>query len=187
MSVPNAMDKVVFRGKIMDRKTAALLAIAERRLGYELTVVQGCFSNAVSQSGGTHNGSGAGDLAPFDHRKKVRVLRGLGCAAWYRPAIPKLWGAHIHFIVIGSEQLSPEAQSQVVQYKAGTDGLAGHRPDLNKYHPDVEPFSYSAAYHDDMLRQRITGLKARAKTLADKLSNVRERMRESSQKITYRQ
>lgn len=186
-TLPNPLDHVVFRGRIMDRKTAALLVIAERRLGYELSVTQGCYNaGVVAASGGTHDEGGVGDLAPYDHRHKVKVLRDLGCAAWYRPAIPRLWSAHIHFVVIGHQDLAPAAADQVVKYNNGENGLAGHTRDPNPYRPEVEPFSFSDAWHDDLLRQRITGFKARLKTLRDRASAIRRRMETSSEKITYK-
>lgn len=178
MTPPDPLSRVLFRGRTMDRKTAAALAVIERRLGYELTVVQGAYNPGVRASGGTHDRGGVVDLAPYDHRRKVRELRDLGFAAWFRPAIGGLWGAHIHAVMIGHQDLSAPAQAQVDAFKALRDGLAGGRPDPNPYRPDVEPFSYEAAWRDDMLRQRIAGLKARRQRLTDRISAAKA-------KITY--
>jgi hypothetical protein len=186
-AVPHPLEKVTFRGKTMDRKTAAALAILERRLGYELSVTQGCYNaGVVVASAGTHDKGGVIDLAPYDYAAKVRHLRLLGFAAWYRPTLPGEWSAHIHAVMIGHQDLSGSAQDQVTQFKAGTDGLAGHRPDPNRFHPAVEPFDFRAAWHDDLLRQRIRGLRARRKTLRDKLSKVNKGLRELPLKITYK-
>jgi hypothetical protein len=174
---PDPLAKVLFRGKTMDRKTAAALAIAERRLGYELTVVQGAYNaGGVRQSAGTHDGGGVVDLAPFDAKRKVKVLRDLGFAAWHRPAIPGLWGAHIHAVMRGHQDLAPAAGAQVVSYLAGRDGLAGNSVDPDPYRPDVEPFSYAKAWRDDLLRQRIRGFKAQRQKLADRISATRAKI-----------
>lgn len=177
---PNPLGKVVFNGKTMDRKTAAALAIAERRLGYKLTVTQGGYnSGGVAASAGTHDRGGVVDLAPFDQENKVRVLRNLGFAAWYRPAIAGLWPAHIHAVMKGHQDLAPAAKDQVEDFKDGKDGLAGGRTDPNTYHPNVEDFNFAKAWRDDLLTTKIRGLKARIKRLQDKTSSAK-------QKLTYR-
>lgn len=174
---PDPLAKVTFRGKTMDRKTATALAIAERRLGYELTAVQGAYNpGGVGASAGTHDRGGVVDLAPYDHARKVKTLRDLGFAAWYRPAIKGLWGAHIHAVMIGHQDLAPLAAAQVIDYKAGRDGLRGGKPDPNRYRPNVEPFNFAHAWRDDLLRQRIKGLNARRKALAEKASALRARL-----------
>lgn len=133
-------------GRVVDRYTAAALLVAERRLGYELTITQGSYNDGgVAASGGTHDGGGVVDLAAYDYRKKVLVLRYLGFAAWYRPELWKngkrVWPAHIHAVQIGNRRLSPEAQRQVAAYKAGRDGLAANGPD-NGPRVGIEVFRY---------------------------------------------
>lgn len=181
-TAPDPMGKVVKDGHTLDRKTAAALAVAEERLGYNLTIVQGSYNGgdgAVSASAGTHDGGGAVDLSPYDWKRKVRVLRGLGFAAWHRPAIPGVWGEHIHAIQIGNQNLSAAAQRQVESYKAGRDGLAGNAVDPDTYHPDVEPFNYVKWWRDGILERRIKGLSARIKSLREKRAAAR-------MKITYK-
>ena len=98
------------RPKPVDWKTRAALEEAERRLGYRLTVVQGSYNpGGVRQSAGTHDGGGVVDLLAWDWQRKVRVLRSVGFAAWYRPAISGLWGAHIHAVLIDHGRLSAAA------------------------------------------------------------------------------
>lgn len=164
--------RVTFRGRLVDAQTMGALLVAEKRLGYELTITQGSYNaGGVSASAGTHDGGGVVDLAPYDYKRKVRVLRDLGWAAWYRPAIPGLWSAHIHAILIGNSRMSSGAAAQVVDYKNGLDGLAGKRPDPNPYRPDPPVvFDYAAARRDDKLRERIKGLAARIKALRDRIS-----------------
>lgn len=133
-------------GKVVDKYTAYNLVLAEKRLGYPLTVVQGSYNKGgVSASSGTHDGGGAVDLAPFDWKRKVRVLRELGFAAWHRPAIRGLWGEHIHAILIGNTKASRGAKSQVASYKAHRNGLANNAVD-NSWHPSpIKDAAYSTA------------------------------------------
>jgi hypothetical protein len=128
--MPRPYSKTTHGGKVVDEITHQALLAAEKRLGYELTVYQGSYNaGGVAASGGTHDGGGAVDLAPYDWRNKVRALRAVGFAAWYRKAIPGLWGAHIHAVLIGNKKLSPSAKAQVAAYYAGRDGLASNGPD----------------------------------------------------------
>jgi hypothetical protein len=106
-----------------------MLIRAEKRLGYELTIMQGSYNRGVGASAGTHDGGGAVDLAPYDHARKVLVLRQVGFAAWYRPALPGVWPDHVHAIAIGDPDLAPVAARQVTAYYNGRDGLAGNGPD----------------------------------------------------------
>lgn len=124
-----AYDLVTHDGKRVDRITHEALLEAEDRLGYELTIMQGSYNTSVGASAGTHDGGGAVDLAPFDWQRKVKVLREVGFAAWYRAPLPGVWSAHIHALLIGNERLAPVAARQVTAYYSGRDGLAGNGPD----------------------------------------------------------
>lgn len=168
---PGPYDRCTYHGKTMDERTKAALQVAESYLGYELTVVQGCYHPGVDQSAGTHDGGGVVDLAPYDQARKVRVLRDLGWAAWYRPTLPGKWGAHIHAVLIGHDTASSAAKAQVLEYKAGGDGLVGESADPNPYRPNPIPtFDYRRAMRDVRLRKRIKGLRARIRTLRDRIS-----------------
>ncbi len=48
------------------------------------------------------------------------MLRSIGFAAWYRPAITGLWGAHIHAVLIDHGKLSP--------VRGGPGGVVPRRP-----------------------------------------------------------
>lgn len=129
-----AYDRVTFRGKTVDKITRAALIAAERKLGYQLTIVQGSYNaGSVSASAGTHDGGGAVDLAPWDWERKVLALREVGFAAWFRPELwingKRIWGDHIHAILVDHKRLAPSAARQVEAYRAGRDGLAGNGPD----------------------------------------------------------
>ncbi len=124
-------------GMVTDRRTAHMLAEAERLFGRTLYYAQGSWSHAQA-SGSTHAGSGAVDVRTVplggDHKAKMRLVRALrevGFAAWYREYTPGLWGEHIHAIAIGAPGLSSGAAWQVAEYRAGRDGLTGRRPDPN--------------------------------------------------------
>ena len=126
-------EKTVFgdtNPKTVDWLTRAALEEVERRLGYPLTVVQGSYNaGGVAVSAGTHDGGGVVDLLAWDARNKVRVLRAVGFAAWYRPAVRGLWGEHIHAVLVDHGRLSSSAANQVVAYRAGRDGLKSNRVD----------------------------------------------------------
>lgn len=170
-TIPDPYERVTYHGKAVDRRTQAAIEVAEHRLGYDLTIVQGSYTSAVGASAGTHAGGGVVDLAPYEHARKVRVLRDLGWAAWYRPARRGVWGPHIHAVLIGHRTMSPEAAAQVVAYVNGRDGLAAGAADPNPYRPDPPVvFDYRAALRDTRIRTRISGLRARIKTLRDRIS-----------------
>lgn len=133
----DAFEHVVFRGKLMDRKTMAFLQAMEEKLGYQLTVVQGCYNpGGVAQSGGTHDGGGVVDLAAYDWERKVKVAADLGAFAYHRVYVPGLWGEHIHLGIRNHGRLSPEAQGQQRDWDSTPprDGLASHAV-WHGYHP----------------------------------------------------
>ena len=126
----SAFEVVFYHGHRFNRLTVQALQEMERRLGYQLDVMQGSYNgNAVPASGGrpgvpgTHAGGGAVDLSPNDAHDKVHIGRQVGFAMWERPAISGLWPHHIHGILIGDPTASPMAQRQVSSYKAHRDGL----------------------------------------------------------------
>ena len=134
----DAFERVIFRGRLMDRKTQAFLQAMEQRLGYDLTVIQGCYNpGGVSASAGTHDGGGVVDLVSWDHRRKVRVARELGAFAWFRPDLPGVWGEHVHLGIRDHGRLSPAAKEQQVCYDAdpARNGLANNALDRT-WHPD---------------------------------------------------
>lgn len=144
MADPYALTK--HDGNTVDEITHQALLAVEKRLGYTLTVLQGSYQaldgkgNDVSSSAGTHDGGGVVDLAPYDWENKVRKLRAAGFAAWHRPELwrngVRIWGEHIHAVLIGNKKLAPSAAAQVVDYLADPprDGLAGHMIDKT-WHP----------------------------------------------------
>lgn len=121
-------------GETLDYMTVAALEAAKKEFGGEFGIMQGSHSHDVAASGGTHGGGGVVDLNVPDGNWEgaVTALRKIGFAAWVRnvPGYGQAGsGAHIHAVLIGNEQLSPEAQTQVNSYLNNDDGLAGSRAD----------------------------------------------------------
>jgi hypothetical protein len=124
----------------------------EKDLEYALTIEQGNYNpGGVAASGGTHDGGGVIDLAPFDWENKVRVVRKRGAFGWHRLPIPGVWGEHIHFGIRNHGRLSPAAQRQQDDFdaKPPRNGLANHAVDTSGLHPDPPvSFSYLPAWHE---------------------------------------
>ena len=128
--MPKPYDHTTHDGKPVDWLTHAALLDVEKRLGYELTIVQGSFNaGGVAASAGTHDGGGVVDLSAWDHANKVREMRRAGFACWYRPTIPGLWNEHCHAVLMGDRLLSSGAKTQVAEYLRGENGLADHAAD----------------------------------------------------------
>lgn len=178
--VPPPFERVTFRGRLMDNKTMYGLMVAERRLGYELTITQGCYNaGKVPQSAGTHDAGGVVDLHPYDWERKVRVLRDLGWAAWRRTPAEGNWVEHIHCVMVDQGNLAPAAASQVADYRNGLNGLANDGPDTFGYRPDPIPvFDYRAAVRDEGLRTRI-------QLMRERIARIRVRIQDARNKITY--
>lgn len=157
---PQPYDLTTHDGRRVDWLTHAALTAVEQRLGYDLTVTQGSYNaGGVSASAGTHDGGGVVDLAAWDHVRKVRELRRVGFAAWYRPAITGLWPAHIHAVLIGNAKLAPSARAQVAAYLAGRDGLAGNGPDTGPREFTAHRFTWRTG---EKALGRVRALLARA-------------------------
>jgi hypothetical protein len=126
---------VNIEGYRTNKRTLAMHKEAEK-LGGNLVVVQGSYHKGVAASGGTHDEGGVLDysvrgLIRAQIDKRVKALRRVGFAAWYRPALPGVWGPHIHAVAIGTRDLAPLARLQVLAYKKGLSGLRGGRKDIH--------------------------------------------------------
>lgn len=137
------------RPLVIDSRTAAKLACAERRLGRTLTIVQGSYrgGQGAAASAGTHDGGGVIDIRTWDQpdpQQMVRVLRECGFIAWYRTRAQG-FDPHIHAIDYGNPALSPSAAHQVREWEAGRNGLAsrglddGPRVTIPKRAPRATP------------------------------------------------
>lgn len=137
-TIPDPYARSIFHGKPLDNATIARLKQAEKRLGYELTILQGI--GGAAASAGTHTEGRAVDLAPWDHQNKVRVLRDLGFAVWFRPTLPGVWNEHIHGVLIfdgrdNQRGIAGSAWRQIQSYDRGRNGLANDAADPNPYRP----------------------------------------------------
>lgn len=135
-------DIVTYHGKRLDRFSMQRLQAAEKRLGYDLTIIQGSYNSGVGASAGTHDRGGAVDLSAYDGQRKVRILREEGWAAWIRPTIPGLWNEHIHAILYDNKHLSSGAKVQRTEYYNGYDGLAGSGRDPHPRPSPIPHFKY---------------------------------------------
>lgn len=136
-------ERFTFRGVTLDRMTIAALLCAEKKLNYEMRIIQGSYNRGVDASGGTHDGGGAVDLVWHDIRRRNRVLRKTNFAGWPRRRLPGVWDRHWHGILIGNDRASPAAKQQVQAYRNGRNGLADNGPDRWWRPKVIRPFSYS--------------------------------------------
>lgn len=177
--------KTTHDGKVVDEITHQALLAVEKILGYKVTVLQGSYNpGGVGASGGTHDGGGAIDLAPADWENKVHALRQVGFAAWHRPELwrngVRIWGEHIHALLIGNKMLSEQAKVQVSDYYRHLDGLVSRAPD-NTWHPSPIPVfeipkKTRGAKVDqalDLLRSAKRGPKVRAAQIRQAIQNLR--------------
>lgn len=124
------------RGRFRTNKRTAHMMRAAEKIGGNLVVTQGSYSTGVGASAGTHDRGGVLDfsvrgLSRQQINRRVKALRIVGFAAWYRPALPGVWGPHIHAVAIGTKDMAPLAKAQVVAYKAGRSGLKGGARDIH--------------------------------------------------------
>lgn len=181
MTAPDPYAILLRDGKKVDALTDGALRRAEKILGYTLTVRQGSYNfGGVKASAGTHDDGGVVDLLPWDHDNKVKALRAVGFAAWYRPALPGVWSAHIHAVLIGHAKLSPSAFRQVQAYIARRNGLKSNGPDVdpgwtNTVRYTVESFKADVLRAE--FRARITRKQTKRRTLKEQIVALRDRLR----------
>lgn len=168
--------EIVLRdGKKVDRLTDGALKRAEKILGYSLTITQGSYNpGKVAASAGTHDEGGVVDLMPWDRANKVKALRAVGFAAWYRPTVPGLWSAHIHAVLLGHAKLAPSAIRQALAYLNHLNGLKDAGPDVDPgWVGDVR---YNVeAFRKDVRREAIT---ARVQKKRSRIAELRAKVKE---------
>jgi peptidoglycan hydrolase-like protein with peptidoglycan-binding domain len=127
--------KIQRDGYIVDARTQAMLAEAQRLLGYSLVLSQGSYNaGGDPTSAGTHDGGGVVDISvtgmtAAQRTAVARALRQVGFAAWIRNPSQADWPWHIHAAAINDTDLSSEAQHQIGDYYLGMNGLANRGPD----------------------------------------------------------
>jgi len=145
-----------YSGKRVNTRTRLMLAAADAKLPFAITVSQGSYciltkAGCAKASAGTHDAGGSIDirvsgLTTTQRWQTVRAMRSVGFAAWYR--VPSqcggCWSAHIHAIAIGDTDLwqkngKTTSRDQVADYYVGRNGLSGHAR-------DDTPAAYRAAF-----------------------------------------
>lgn len=122
-------------GYVVDARTQAMLAEAERLLGFRLVLAQGSYNpGGDPTSAGTHDGGGVVDvsvtgMSAATRTAVARALRQVGFAAWVRNPSQADWPWHIHAAAINDTDLSSQAQHQIGDYYLGMNGLADRGPD----------------------------------------------------------
>jgi peptidoglycan hydrolase-like protein with peptidoglycan-binding domain len=122
-------------GIVINTRTQAMLAEADRLLNRTLTLSQGSYNpGGDPSSAGTHDGGGVVDVSVDGMSAATRtqvatVLRQVGFAAWIRNPSQADWPWHIHAVAISDTDLSTQAQNQVGDYYLGMNGLADRGPD----------------------------------------------------------
>jgi peptidoglycan hydrolase-like protein with peptidoglycan-binding domain len=127
--------KVHRDGYVVNARTRAMLAEAERLLGFRLVLQQGSYNpGGDPTSAGTHDGGGVVDIvvtgmSAATRTAVARALRQVGFAAWVRDPSQGDWPWHIHAAAINDTDLSSQAQHQTGDYYLGFNGLANRGPD----------------------------------------------------------
>src|SRR6478735_12712799 len=102
-----AMQRTVVDGRVLNRRTADMLALWEFNCLKHFYVLQGSYNRGgVGASAGTHDGGGAVDISvkgwSYAYKRHVeKEGRLAGFAAYYRYALPGVWSEHIHAIAVG--------------------------------------------------------------------------------------
>ena len=192
--MPKEYDRVTFRGKPTDYRTAVMARSVERALGVTFYCYQGSYNpGGVGASGGTHDQGGVLDVnipGGKDPGAVTRQLRNAGFAAWYRtPA--QGFTPHIHAVDIGNTRLAFNAGLQVENYRAGGSGLwplladndpQPFRPNATTYYKyvDGDGFDFQAWKQAQTLRQRISELGSRIR----ELTRIRRRHQRQLDKLS---
>jgi len=150
VSVGSTNDR--YGGKRVNTRTRRMLAAADARLAWSLSLAQGsyCFPGCAAASAHTHDGGGVVDvsvagLSATQRWQTVRALRTVGFAAWLRTPADG-FPYHIHAVAIGDPDLwqsngGTTNRDQVGDYYRGRNGLANHGPD-NTPAPYRVPFTW---------------------------------------------
>ncbi|WP_435744877.1 hypothetical protein [Nocardioides sp. SYSU DS0663] len=179
MTIPDPYGHSIFRGKLLDNATIAALKIAEARLGYELTILQGI--GGAKASAGTHVDGRMVDLAEWDAENKLRVLKNIGFIGWHREYRPGVWAGHLHVGLIfefreNRRGIADSGFRQIAMYDARRDGLVSNLEDDS--HRPVPPAVFTMAEY------RATFEKPEPKPVRNKITRARDRLVESTQTVS---
>ncbi|THV41692.1 peptidoglycan-binding protein [Glycomyces buryatensis] len=131
VSVGDSSDS--YGGKRVNTRTKNMLAAADAKLSWNLTLTQGSYNTGNPDSAGTHDGGGVVDIAvgsmsTNERWQTVKALRAVGFAAWLRTP-EQGFDYHIHANAVADPDMSGSAQAQVHDYFFGKNGLANHAAD----------------------------------------------------------
>ena len=155
--------RVTRSGKMLSRRTWALLEDAAEAADVPLRVVQGSWARG-RLSAGTHTGAGAFDLSVRGLSRAQRLrfvneLRKRNTATWLRSReFGWYLGDHIHGIVIDEPGLSYGARRQVINYNQGLNGLANKRRDPHP-RPKQTPFDGAPAPLPTAVKVKLANLR----------------------------
>lgn len=122
-----------YGGKRVNTRTADMLASADAKLSWSLTLTQGSYTSSNPDSAGTHDGGGVVDisvssLSTTQRWQTVKALRTVGFAAWLRTPSDG-FAYHIHANAINDPDMSRQGRDQVNDYYFGRNGLANNAAD----------------------------------------------------------
>ncbi|HEY1175223.1 MAG TPA: peptidoglycan-binding protein [Phytomonospora sp.] len=122
-----------YGGKRVNTRTKSMLANADGKLSFSITLTQGSYTSSNPGSAGTHDGGGVVDIAvnslsTTQRWQLVKALRTVGFAAWLRTP-DQGFAYHVHAVAVADPDMSGQAQAQVHDYYYGKNGLASHAAD----------------------------------------------------------
>lgn len=140
-TIPDPYARTEIHGKPLDWATAQAIRVAEQRLGYELTILQGIGGAAASK--GAHLDGRGVDLTTHDAANKLRVLKDIGFAIYFRETLPGVWEEHLHGMLVfesrtNTRGIAPVGFRQINSFDRRRDGLAADGPDdlpVDSYRP----------------------------------------------------
>lgn len=123
-----------YTGKTVNTRTRNMLAAADAKVSWAITLSQGSYTSSNPSSAGTHDGGGVVDisvtnLTTTQRWETVKALRTVGFAAWLRNPSQGDWPYHIHAAAVSDPDLSQQARNQIYDYYFGKNGLANHAAD----------------------------------------------------------
>jgi hypothetical protein len=131
VSVGSSTDS--YGGKRVNTRTKNMLAAADGKLSWSITLTQGSYTTGNPDSAGTHDGGGVVDInvssmTTTQRWQTVKALRDVGFAAWLRTP-EQGFSYHIHANAVCDTDMSAPAQRQIHDYFFGKNGLASHAAD----------------------------------------------------------
>jgi hypothetical protein len=110
-----------------------MLAAADAKLSWSITLTQGSYTTGNPDSAGTHDGGGVVDVSvsgmtTMQRWQTVKAMRDVGFAAWLRTP-EQGFSYHIHANAVCDTDMSAPAQRQLHDYFFGKNGLASHAAD----------------------------------------------------------